>query len=114
MAQKKIVTLVDDIDGESPAAETIRFALDGVDYDIDLSTENARVLREMFSSWATVGWKVGGKGSRRSKKPARSAQIAVDPSQAAAIRDWARRNGYEVSGRGRIPAPVMDAFHAAH
>ena len=44
MASKTVVEWVDDIDGE-PAAETVTFALDGVEYEIDLSTEHATQLR---------------------------------------------------------------------
>ena len=40
-------------------------------------------------------------------------RAAIDREQSAAIRDWARRNGHSVSTRGRIPADVIDAFHAA-
>ena len=36
-----------------------------------------------------------------------------DPRLDFAIREWARRNGHNVSTRGRIPADVIDAFHAA-
>lgn len=32
----------------------------------------------------------------------------------AAVRAWARRNGYGVSDRGRIPTAVQQAFDAAH
>ena len=37
MVSKMTVVLEDDVDG-SVAAETIRFALDGVNYEIDLSS----------------------------------------------------------------------------
>ncbi len=30
------------------------------------------------------------------------------------IRAWARKNGYEVSDRGRIKADIIDAYHAAN
>nr|WP_285680440.1 histone-like nucleoid-structuring protein Lsr2 [Actinoplanes sp. NBRC 103695] len=29
-----------------------------------------------------------------------------------AIWEWAGKNGYQVSGRGRIPAAAVEAFHA--
>jgi hypothetical protein len=32
--------------------------------------------------------------------------------QNQAIREWATKNGYEVSERGRIPATIVEAFHA--
>ena len=44
MAQKVQVLLVDDIDG-SEATETVSFGLDGVAYEIDLSSGNAGQLR---------------------------------------------------------------------
>jgi hypothetical protein len=40
--------------------------------------------------------------------------VRNDKSQLAAIRDWARQNGYEVSDRGRVPRSIVDEFNAAH
>ncbi|MGH7961888.1 MAG: histone-like nucleoid-structuring protein Lsr2, partial [Candidatus Binatia bacterium] len=45
MAQKVEVLLIDDISGE-PADETVRFGLDGKDYEIDLTAKHALALRE--------------------------------------------------------------------
>ena len=45
MAQRVNVVLVDDLDGND-ATETVTFALDGVEYEIDLSEENAAKLRD--------------------------------------------------------------------
>lgn len=39
MAQRVEVILEDDIDG-GPADETVRFAINGTQYEIDLSSEN--------------------------------------------------------------------------
>jgi hypothetical protein len=46
--------------------------------------------------------------ARRSaaQPPARASR-----EQNQAIREWAVKNGYELSGRGRIPATVIEAFH---
>lgn len=30
------------------------------------------------------------------------------------IREWAKKNGYQVSERGRVPASVVEAYEAAH
>jgi hypothetical protein len=95
MAKKVTVTLVDDFDGEGAADETVEFGLDGVSYEIDLS-----------------GRRVGGRRRGRSAGSGRG-RAAIDREQSAAIREWARRNGHNVSTRGRIPADVIDAFHAA-
>ncbi|GAA2932848.1 Lsr2 family DNA-binding protein [Streptomyces enissocaesilis] len=39
---------------------------------------------------------------------------ARTPVNTNEIREWARSNGYEVPLRGRIPAPVLDAWEQAH
>lgn len=112
MAKKVTVTLVDDFDGEGPADETVEFGLDGVSYEIDLSARNAARLRDELKRWVDSGRRVGGRRRGRSVGPGRG-RAAMDREQSAAIREWARRNGHNVSTRGRIPADVIEAFHAA-
>jgi hypothetical protein len=41
-------------------------------------------------------------------KPTRGA----DREQNKAIREWAARNGKDISARGRIPQEVVDEYHA--
>jgi len=112
MAQKVTVSLVDDLDG-STAEETIEFGLDGSSYEIDLSVPNASKLRDMLADYVTNARKAGGR--RKASAPARRSsgggRASVDREQNAAIREWARKNGYNVSDRGRIPAEVLDAYH---
>ncbi len=112
MAKKVTVTLVDDFDGEGAADETVEFAVDGVTYEIDLSAKNAKALRADIQKWVQAGRRVGGRRRGRPGSPGRG-RAAIDREQSAAIREWARRNGHNVSTRGRIPAEVIDAFHAA-
>jgi hypothetical protein len=50
MAQKVQVLLVDDIDGGT-ADETVTFALDGVSYEIDLTSAHAAELRDALGTW---------------------------------------------------------------
>jgi hypothetical protein len=111
MAKKVTVTLVDDFDGEAAADETVEFGLDGVTYEIDLSSKNAKKLRDDLKVWVEKGRRVGGR--RRGRSSGSGRRAAIDREQSAAIREWARRNGHNVSTRGRIPADVIDAFHAA-
>jgi hypothetical protein len=113
MAKKVTITLVDDFDGEGAADETVEFALDGVSYEIDLSSKNATKLRRDLKQWVEAGRRVGGRRRGRSSAPGGRGRASIDREQSAAIRDWARRNGHNVSTRGRIPADVIDAFHAA-
>lgn len=112
MAQRVSVTLVDDLDG-SEAEETVEFGIDGVAYEIDLSKGNAGKLRESLEAFVSNARKAGGR--RKSSVPARRSsgggRASVDREQNAAIREWARKNGFNVSDRGRIPAEVLDAYH---
>lgn len=108
MAQKVRVLLIDDLDG-SDAVETISFAVDGVTYEIDLNEKNAGDLRDAFAPWIGHARRSGGRRSagRRSSSSARNGDTA-------AIREWARSNGYEVSDRGRVPAEIREAYTAAN
>ncbi len=112
MAKKVTVTLVDDFDGDGPADETVEFSIDGVSYEIDLSAKNAKKLRDDLKQWIEAGRRVGGRRRGRSGGPGRG-RASIDREQSAAIREWARRSGHKVSTRGRIPAEIIDAFHAA-
>lgn len=113
MAQKVFVSLVDDLDG-SEAEETVEFGLDGVTYEIDLSAENAEELRDALAQYVEHARRAGGrKRTTRAtaSKPQAGRSAAVDREQNQAIRAWARKNGYDVSDRGRIPSEVVDAYH---
>ncbi|WP_459546131.1 histone-like nucleoid-structuring protein Lsr2 [Nocardia sp. X0981] len=103
MARKIVVTVVDDLDGETVAAETLSFGIDGVMYEIDLSEENARELRAGLGKWTPFARRAG--RARRTKREAIGQPVA-----AKVVREWARRNGFEVPERGRIPATVRDSY----
>ena len=51
MAQKIQVLFIDDLDG-GEAEGTVRFGLDGADYEIDLSAKNAAALRKALARYA--------------------------------------------------------------
>ncbi len=117
MARKVQVILSDDLDENLPADETVSFSLDGTSYEIDLAEKNAKELREVFSRYVSAARKVG-RGGRSSGGGGggrtRGSGGRMDREQAGAIRDWARKNGHNVSDRGRIPASVVEAYEAAH
>lgn len=108
MAKTTLVTITDDLDG-SKASTTVRFGWKDTTYEIDLSKKNANALEKALAPYVGAARKVrGGTSSRRARRgssPSRSNQ--------AAIRAWAKQNGYEIADRGRIPAAVIDAFTAA-
>jgi hypothetical protein len=116
MAKKVIFALVDDVDGESVADETIEFSIDGVSYEIDLSRANVEKLRAGLEPWISKARKVGGRQRKPKAATAtapRGKKAAVDREQTAATREWARKNGYNVSSRGRIPSEIAAAYHNA-
>ncbi|MBE1514910.1 histone-like nucleoid-structuring protein Lsr2 [Nesterenkonia halotolerans] len=97
MAQKVEVVLVDDLDG-SEAKETVAFGLDARFYEIDLSEEHAKELRETL------------------KKYVRKGRATAPPSpqnEARQIREWAVKNGHKVSARGRLHRDIVEAYRNA-
>jgi hypothetical protein len=102
MAQRVEILLTDDLDGQQ-ATQTVRFALDGRDLEIDLSDQNAAKLRMVFLPYISAGRRQG----------ARPTSGADAGHELADVRAWARANGYEVSERGRVKQRVLDAYHAA-
>lgn len=114
MAQRVIRSFIDDIDG-SEAERTFTFAVDGTNYEIDLSSENIREFNDAIAGFVESARKIRG-ASTPGRRPRSSASMTVRQSreQVQAIRDWARQNGYEVSDRGRIPLKVQEAFDSSH
>jgi Lsr2 len=112
MARKVKTTLVDDMTGDT-ADETVSFSLDRVEYEIDLSANNAGVLRDILSDYANAGRKVGKAAAVSNGRSRRSATPRANREQPAAIRAWAREAGRQVSDRGRISAEVAKAFEDA-
>lgn len=109
MAQKHFVRLVDDLTG-ADADETVSFALDGAAYEIDLTEENAQRLREILAVYVANGRK-----SRSEQRASNSRRTTrADREQTAAIRHWARSNGFALGDKGRIPTHVVEAYHNAH
>lgn len=107
MAQSVHIILTDDIDG-TEAAETLRFSLDGTDYEIDLNTEHAGKLRSALDPYRTAARRT----SQRSNG-ARSSRPTGKNSETPKIRAWAKENGYDISDRARIRQYIIDAYHAA-
>lgn len=109
MAQQVKVTLVSDISGVE-GDETITFGLDGVSYEIDLTTDEAKELRESLAAYTGAGRKTGRSTSGTGRKSSGRNTQGYDPK---AVRVWAESNGHEVPARGRIPAAILDAYKSA-
>ncbi len=116
MASRQIVTFVSDISGieidlGADSAPTVRFGLDDVDYEIDLTPSEAADLRATLGPYVAAARRTS---VRQSTGVARGTPTVVPkPSMASPqlVRAWARENGFEVPTRGRIPAAVMEAFN---
>jgi hypothetical protein len=108
MARQVITVLTDDLDG-GDADRTVEFGLDGVNYTIDLSEKNIGKLRKALDPYLAVAARAGRPTGRRGGAAAPSRANSREQNQA--IREWAAKNGWEVSERGRIPASVVEAYH---
>lgn len=110
MAKKVTVTLMDDLDPDRQATESVAFGLDGVNYEIDLSDTNAMKLRGALGPYVTAARRIGG---RRGKAGTARYRSASNRSDTHAIRKWAQDNGYDIAERGRIPVEIEDAYQNA-
>ncbi len=112
MARKIVHQIIDDIDGtllDPGEGESVHFSIDGKGYEVDLTEENARKLREALAPFISAGRRSVGSLSAKRARPTASSSRDL-----AHVREWARENGYTVSDRGRVPATVLDAYDAAN
>ena len=119
MAQKVQILLVCDLhEGEVEGSEQITFGLDGSSYEIDVCESHAAELRDAFAPFVGAARRAGrtpaGSGQRRGARGPGRAAGSGDKQRVAEIREWARKNGHQVSERGRIAATVLAAYEAAH
>jgi hypothetical protein len=111
VAQQTILELVDDLDG-GQADETVAFALDGVEFVIDLSAANAARLRDTLAEFVGHARRTGGRTTRgRAHNGANGANGKPDVQ---AVRAWARSQGETVADRGRVPQTLLTRFQEAH
>jgi hypothetical protein len=114
MAQRVEVSLVDDIDG-GEATATVRFGLDGTEYEIDLNDKNAGTLRGVLGEYAGHARVVSGhRGAGRPRQTRHAGQAlgprALSRNESRKIRAWARENGYDIKDRGRVPGDVVAKY----
>ena len=107
MAQKIQTLFIDDLDG-GEAAGTVRFGLDGTDYEIDLSAAHIDELRKALEQYVRHGRRIGGTARRAARS--RRASDGVDTAK---IREWAKGQGIEIKNRGRVPASIVDRYKTA-
>ncbi len=111
VAQKVSVTFACDYDSkEIPDGEhlTRAFSLDGRDYEIDLCEKHSQKFDETVKRFADKARRATSRVSRPKRRTTAHRQ------RSAEIRAWAKRNGIEVSDRGRIPAQVISSYEESH
>lgn len=112
MATYTTVQLVDDVDGKSPAAETVQFALDGASFEIDLTQARADKLRKDLQTFVTHARRVQAAPNTARRGRVAPAGRTRSRNDLAEIREWATTAGLPVSSRGRIAQNVLDAYDA--
>ena len=112
MAQKITTLFIDDIDGGA-AEGTVRFALDGTEYEIDLNAKHSEELRSALGKYVSHARKVGGAARRAGRAPGRAVRTAGSALNTTEIRSWARENGFEIKDRGRVPVDLVAKYQAA-
>ncbi len=114
----KKTLIIDDLTGDA-GARTRTFALEGTDYEIDLTEVSFAELRAVLKPFIRAARPVAGSRSpaasprRPRPRPAASAGTSAATSSAATIRSWARGVGIAVPDRGRVPADVRAQWEAA-
>ena len=109
VAQKIQTLFIDDLDG-SAAEGTVRFGLDGTEYEIDLNEEHAKELRGALARYVSVARRANG----TARRPVRTARRApAGGLNTTEVREWAKAQGIEVKDRGRVPAELVVKFKAA-
>jgi hypothetical protein len=106
MAQKIQTLFIDDLDG-GEAAGTVRFGLDGTEYEIDLSEDHTDALHAALGKYVEHARKVGG-----AKRQARGGRRGADVIDTAKVREWAKVQGIDIKDRGRVPGNVVEQYRA--
>jgi Lsr2 len=109
VAQKIQTLFIDDIDG-SEAEGTVRFGLDGADYEIDLNAKHADALRKALTKYIDAARRSTGTARRPARAGRRASASGVNTTE---VREWAKAQGIEVKDRGRVPAELVVRFRAA-
>jgi hypothetical protein len=109
MAQKIQTLFIDDLDG-GDAEGTVRFGLDGMEYEIDLSAAHAKALRKAVQKYVAAGRKVTPARRPGRSNSRRATDGAPNPTD---VREWAKSQGIDVKDRGRVSSDLVVKFQAA-
>lgn len=115
MAKQVVEVTVDDLTGQpiEGTVHTVTLMVNDRSTQVDLSEENAKRLDTFLAPYFSQAPKQvpaapAGKTNLPTQKTTASSRALNE------IRAWAKKNGYTVSNRGRIPFAVMDAYTRSH
>src|SRR5439155_13232787 len=91
MAQKVQTLFVDDLDG-SEAEGTVRFGLDGTEYEIDLNAKHAQQLRDALARYVVAGRRVSAGARRPARSGSKAQPSTLNPTE---VREWAKAQGID-------------------
>lgn len=109
---KQTVT-IDDLD-QTPGAREVHFSLDNYEYVIDLNDKNVEALKAALAPYIEVATPLGKVYRATPQRPASRRRAAAEGPSTAEMREWAKKNGYDVSDRGRLTQEIIDAYLGAH
>ena len=105
---RKLV-IVDDISGEE-GADPVRFSLDGVTWEVDLTPANRKLLDEALRPFTSNARRVRLSMNEPQPKALRpTAPVKYDRTQLVA---WAERFDVKLPSRGRVPRSILDQYDA--
>ena len=100
-----VTRIVDDLTGEEIAGDDhvrLRFRVDDIDYELDLSVASADRFREAVRPFI--------ERARASAPNSPRGTGVGDTTDPGVVRAWLRENGYDVKERGKIPKGLMERY----
>ena len=112
MARREITQYFDDIDGTPLTDEqvhTVRFSVDGSNYVIDLSEDNATRFLDLLAPYVEAAQPAPVARNSRTRAAGGAKRL-----HSRRIRQWAQEQNLQVSDRGSIPKHIVEAYNQAH
>ena len=113
MAQRIIVELTSDLSGDTTEVESVEFGIDGTNYTVDLTHAEHEKLAALLEPYVKVARKISGRRTRRTERRATTGRATSTDVDTATVREWAQRNGIEVSSRGRVSSEIIRQYKEA-
>ncbi len=103
-----ITKLIDDLDGSEDGVETVRFALGGKAYELDLGPANRQRLDDALAPFIASARMPGSAYAKVARTSTRASSAPKPDYDQDAFREWAKANG--TLHRGRPSANEIRSF----